>query len=239
MSQEIMARWQGFVTKVTGRLTEIMNESNAGFEGLLTDPQLDPITFVNAMNAIDIRYKDLYGKLGETYSQQIVTPLLGRVGEAEALLRQSEVWMEDTFSAFRTSWNLRLVQSLWARVQPLMQKPVACTRCGATIENRTVYHRADSVTCKHCGSVNSITPDPLVYTYYAMAPDMVAEQSVITKWLACERSIRRGASKSDRVGMWHAYWTEYVTTRATMIPMSDDEKKAYVESRVDQIRRYG
>ena len=72
-----------------------------------------------------------------------------------------------------------------------------------------------------------------------MAPDMVAEQSVIGKWLECDRSLRRGASKSDRVAMWHAYWTEYVTTRATMIPMTDDEKRAYVESRVDQIRRYG
>lgn len=239
MSQEMMARWQGFVTKVTGRLTEVMNESNAGFEGLLADPALDPITFVNAMNAIELRYKDLYGKLGTTYSEQVVLPSLGRVGDAERLLHEAEVWMEDSFAAFRTGWNLRLVQTLWARVQPLMQKPVACTRCGAAIENRTVFHRAESINCKHCGSMNSITPDPLVYTYYAMAPDMVAEQSVIRKFLECDRSLRRGASQSDRITMWHAYWTEYATVRATMVPMTDDEKRAFVESRVDPIRRYG
>lgn len=239
MAEDVMQRWEAFIQKVTGRLTQILEESNAGFAGLLEDPSLDPITFVNAMNAIEIRYKELYGKLGSTYSAQIVTPLLGRVASAERRLHDAEFWMEDTFQAFRTGWNLRLVHTLWSRVQTLMARDVACTRCGAVLPNRTLRHQSESLTCPHCKAVNSVSPDPLVYTYFTMAPDMVAEQQTLGQRLQVERACERGASKSEKIALWEAYWRAYAASRATIAPMPEDEQQRFVDSRVLPIRKYG
>ena len=151
MSNEVVERWRGFVQKVTGRLTEILNESNAGFDGLLQDPALDPITFVNAMNAIEIRYKDLRTKLATTYSESVVLPTLGGGREAHQLLKDGEAWMEDTWERFRTGWNGRHVRVLYQRVGPLMNKPAQCSRCGSQL-TRTIFHQAESVTCGNCKS---------------------------------------------------------------------------------------
>jgi hypothetical protein len=239
VAEDVMQRWEAFIQRVTGRLSEILRESDAGFEGLLADPDLDPITFVNAMNAIEIRYKDLYGKLSATYSAQIVTPLLGRVGAAEKRLHDAETWMEDSFQRFKTNWQVKLVHALWARVGPLMNRVVPCTRCGAVLENRTLFHQAESVTCKHCNAVNSVSPDPLVYTYFAMAPDMIADERTVAKRLSVERACARGASKAEKIALWEDYWKEYATARATVVPMPVDEQQRFVESRVLPIRKYG
>ena len=238
MSDDVMPRWRGFVQKVTGRLTEIMSESNAGFEGLLADPGLDPITFTNAMGAIEHRYKDLRQKLANTYSEQVVLPtVFGGRGEAEALMREAEVWMEDSWEHFRTTWNGKLVRSIWSRAQSLMNRPAQCSRCGAPL-TRTIVHQAESVTCAACKAVNSVSPDPLVYTYFAMAPDLIAEEQTIRQRLTIERT-QRSVGRGQQIEMWRAYYVAYARARASIAPMSEDEQRSFVESRVKMITAYG
>jgi hypothetical protein len=238
MSNEQMERWRGFVQKVTGRLTEVLTESNAGFEGLLADPNLDPLTFGNAMNAITLRYKELRTKLVTTYSEQMVIATLLQGGEAKVLLDQADTWMEDTWERFRTGWNGRLVRTLWSRVQPLMHRQVSCSRCGAQLP-RTIFHQAESITCKSCQSVNSVSPDMLVYTYFAMAPDMIADEQTIGLKIAAERAQQSGAGRSQVHALWQQYWDAYAKARATIAPMSADEVKSYSESRMKHLREYG
>lgn len=237
MSNEVVERWRGFVQKVTGRLTEIMNESNGGFEGLLQDPGLDPITFTNAMNAIEIRYKELRSKLASTYSEQVVLPTLGGRGEAKALLDQAEVWMEDTWERFRTGWNGRHVRTLYQRVGSLMNKPAQCSRCGSQL-TRTLFHQAESITCASCKGVNSVSPDPLVYTYFAMAPDLIADEQTIQMKLAAERAQRAGASQSHVDSLYQQYFEAYAKARATIAPMTPEEVRSYSESRMKMLRMY-
>lgn len=238
MSNEVMERWRGFVQKVTGRLTEIMNESNAGFEGLLADPQLDPITFTNAMNAIEIRYKDLRSKLANTYSEQVVAPTtFGGRGEAEKLLHEAEVWMEDSWERFRTGWNGRLVRSVWARAQPLMYRTVTCSRCGGPL-TRTIFHQAESVTCGACKAVNSVSPDPLVYTYFAMAPDLIADEQTIGLKLAAERAQHRGAGWGEVERLYRQYWEAYGKARASIAPTTPEELQRFIDSRMKMLAMY-
>jgi len=238
MSNELIERWRGFVQKITGRLTEVLTESNAGFEGLLADPGLDPIAFTNAMNAIEIRYKDLRTKLANTYAEQMVVASILRGGEAKALLDQAETWMEDTWERFRTGWNGRHVRPLWGRVQPLMHRPATCSRCGAQLP-RTVFHQAESITCKSCQSVNSVSPDPLVYTYFAMAPDTIADEQTIHMKIAAERAGHAGASRAEVHALWQQYYEAYAKVRATIAPMTEDEVRRYAHARMEHLRQYG
>jgi hypothetical protein len=236
MSQAVLERWQAFVQKVGERWQQIMQESQAGFESLLADPALDPFAFINAMNAIELRYKELGGKLEETYSQQVVMQLGGSGGAPEALLRQTMTWLFESFTRFRVHHNGRLVRQLWTRVQALMARPVSCSRCGASL-TKTVHHQAESITCAHCGAVNSVTPDPLVYNYFALAPDIVAEEATLESKLALERV--ESAPLAEVEARARAHWDAYVKARSQVLPMTPQEQQQFVGSRLDMLRRYG
>ena len=121
------------------------------------------------------------------------------------------------------------LRSLWTRVGPLMHKPASCSRCGAAL-TRTIFHQAESITCASCKSVVSVSPDPLVYTYFAMAPDLIADEQTIALKMAAERS------KND--AQWQQYFEAYAKARATIAPMTEADVRSYVESRMKMIRMY-
>jgi hypothetical protein len=128
-----------------------------------------------------------------------VVGALHAMREAEQLMTQTSSWMEENFEHWRVQWNGRLVRSIWARAQPLMHGRKDCTKCGAELTGRTVFHMSESVTCKHCGAVNAVSPDPLVYTYFAMAPDMIADEATIATKLGLERARSSGASQAQMI----------------------------------------
>lgn len=237
MSNEVMQRWQGFVSKITERLQLIMTESDAGFSGMLADPALDPIAFTNAMNAIEIRYKDLRTKLANTFSEQVAVQLNVGMGPARKLLEDTETWMEDTFERWKAAWGGKHVRAMWPRVSASMQKPVACTKCGAAL-TRTVMHQAESIPCKHCGAVNSVTPETIVYTYFAMAPLAVADEATVHLKLAAERAQARGMGRGELERTYRAYWTAHAAAQAQILPMPPEEQQRYVESRIAQLVRF-
>lgn len=230
MTDDTLSRWKSFVAKTTERYQGILTESNAGFEGLLQDPNLDPITFLNAMNAIQIRVKDLRTKLGDVYTENVVGAI-HVMREAEQVMNQTSEWMDDNFEHWRVSWNGKLIRSLWTRVQPLMHAPKSCSKCGAELTNRTVFHQAESIGCKHCQAMNSVSPDGLVYTYFAMAPDMIADEATMASKIQLERQ-RNKVSKGQIVEMARQHWRAYVTARAQIAPMSAEEQDRFVESKV-------
>ena len=238
MSDDILTRWKGFVAKTTERYQAILTESDAGFAGLLQDPNLDPITFGNAMNAIELRIKELRTKLGDVYTENVVGAL-HVMGEAAQLMNQTSSWMEEHFEHWRVGWNGKLVRSIWARAQPLMHARKDCTKCGAELTGRTLFHQAESVSCKHCGAMNSVSPDNLVYTYFAMAPDMIADEQTVASKLALERARSSGAGKSRMIELSRQHWRAYATARAQIAPMSAEEQDRFVESRVRYVEQWG
>lgn len=238
MQDDVLTRWRSFVQKLTERYQQILAESDAGFTGLLQDPNLDPITFGNAMGAIEIRVKELRTKLGDTYAQNVVGHL-SAMKPAEQLMRQTEDWLEEHFEHWRVGWNGRLVRSIWTRAQPLMYRKVGCSKCGAELTGRTVFHQAESVGCTHCGAVNSVTPDTLVYTYFAMAPDMIADEQTLKSKLGLDRARRAGASRGQMIELSRQHWRAFVAARAQIAPMSAEEQERFVASRVRFEEQWG
>jgi hypothetical protein len=238
MQDDVLTRWRSFVQKLTERYQQILTESDAGFQGLLADPNLDPITFGNAMSAIEIRIKELRTKLGDTYTEN-VTGHLSAMKPAEQLMRQTDDWLEEHFEHWRVGWNGRLVRSIWARAQPLMHRKVGCTKCGAELTGRTVFHQAESVGCRHCGAINSVTPDALVYTYFAMAPDMLAAEQTLASKLGLARAERGGAGRAQLLELTRQHWRAYVTARAQIAPMSAEEQERFVASKVRFLEQWG
>jgi hypothetical protein len=258
-SQATLERWNGFATKVTQRLTEIMAEADAGFAGMLADPGLDVIAFGNAMTALDVRKKDLDQKLSNTFSEQVAIQLaMDTAAETQAqhTLTRALWWMEETWERYRTKKNLELVQVLWTRLEKVWSKPVPCVRCGAELA-RTVFHKAESVTCRHCGAVNSVTPDMAVYNYFASAPHMYAEAMALEHRFAVENYKRKlhddRTVRVQQLDNWReetleellhweslerAYWTTYYAAQARIVPMPEDEQRTWVESRMRPLYEY-
>jgi hypothetical protein len=258
-SQAILERWNGFVQKITSRLQEIMREADAGFEGLLADPNLDVITFSNAMSALDIRKKDLAQKLSNTFSEQVAIQLaMDSTAEnaAQDQMHKADRWMDETWERYRTQWNLKLVQTLWTRMEKVINREVHCVRCAAVL-SPTIRHKAESITCAHCKAVNSVTPEPAVYNYFCTAPHLYAEAMALEHRFAVEHFKQRlDAERSVRVHQhddwretnleellqWEAlerqYWTVYYQMQARLTPMSDAELAQWVESRMRPLYEY-
>lgn len=258
-SQQILDRWNGFVTKVTQRLTEITAEADAGFAGMLADPALDTIAFGNAMTALDVRKKDLDQKLSNTFSEQVAIQLAMDTKaeqQAQATLAKALWWMEETWERYRTKKNVELVQTLWTRLEKVWSKPVACVRCGSELQ-RTIFHKAESVTCRHCSAVNSVTPDPAVYNYFAVAPHYYAEAMALEHRFAVENFKRKlhderevrvhvhddwRDTNLEELLQWEAlekaYWTTYFAAQARIVPMSEDEQKTWVATRMQPLYDY-
>lgn len=258
-SQAILERWNGFIQKITTRLQEIMREADAGFGGLLADPNLDVITFSNAMSALDIRKKDLDQKLSNTFSEQVAIQLAmdtSAENAAQAQRAKASAWMDETWERYRTGWNLKLVQTLWTRMEKVINREVHCVRCAAQLQP-TVRHKAESITCPHCKAVNSVTPDPAVYNYFATAPHLYAEAMALEHRFAIEHFKQRLHQEREvrvhqhddwrdmnlqELLQWEAleknYWTVYFQMQSRLVPMSEAEQAQWVESRMRPLYEY-
>ncbi len=233
---ETQARWQAFVDKVLGRYREILAESDAGFAQFVANPEIDPITFENAMTAIRQRVIDLSSKLETTYGENVA--IFGG-GEARALHESASRELGEGFDRWEVRWRASLARSLWARVEPLVRRPVACSQCGAELPNRTLFHKPESVTCPYCRAVNSVSPDIQVSRYFDFAPDAFAAEATIETKLALERGYGARRSKAERIDLARRHWRAYVDVRNQVLPMSPEESERYVASKVKFIELYG
>ena len=170
--------------------------------------------------------------------------------QADAEMKQALAWMDDTWEHFRVKWAAEAARAMWPLAEQAMQRPVSCTQCGGGLQPR-VRHQADSVTCPACGAVNQVVPEPVVGMYFTTAPHAVAEEATFQKrhaitafrrqveaWRSAEAS-RTGDWPDENVQsleQWQAmerdYWVTYVSMKARLEPMTQEDQQRFVESRM-------
>jgi hypothetical protein len=274
--QQLLDRWRAFLTKVTARLRDVLAEAERGCADLVQSNPTDPITLTNVMSALQARKNGLDRKINDTFSQQVsqqiadgssafthedmrgsATQIHGKLLDvAENDMKNALAWMDETWERFRVRWSAQMVRAMWPHAQAAMQKPVACSRCGAPIQP-TVRHQAESVTCKGCNSVNQVSPEQVVYMYFASAPHALAEEQTLGKRLAITKyrgeveAWRRAENARtgnwpeegiDSLRRWEAmerdYWTSYTQAKAQVSPMSPKDVQEFVESRMKPFMQY-
>lgn len=165
-------------------------------------------------------------------------------------MKQALAWMEDTWEHFRVKWGAEGVRAMWPLVEQAMKKPVQCTQCGNGLQPR-VRHQSDSVTCPACGAVNQVIPDAVVGMYFSSAPHALAEEAAFGKRQAVTNYRRQveawRASENARTGNWpeegvqslqqwealeRDYWTTYTAMKARLEPMSPEDQKKFIDSRM-------
>ena len=250
--REYVQRWEAFLEKITARMEQILGEAEQGFRGLIAQGVDDPVPFGNAMQAIGQRILNLQGKIDDVWSEQIFEHVdsSAAMERCERVMEDSKQALTDRWESFRTHWMAEAMRSIWPRVQAAMAEPVHCSQCGAELE-RHVLHRADTVVCASCGSVNNILPPRVVASYYATAPHVFAEEQALPLRRAIERfrlevDRRRHASgwnsePLETLERWlemeRAYWTRYAEVKQQVEGSSDEDRERFVQSRVDSFRR--
>lgn len=170
--------------------------------------------------------------------------------QADAEMKQALAWMDDTWEHFRVKWAAESARAMWPPAEQAMSKPVACTQCGGGLQPR-VRHQSDSVTCPACRAVNQVIPEPVVGMYFATAPHAVAEEATFQKRHAITTFRRQveawRSAEASRTGDWpdenarsleqwenmeRDYWVTYVSMKARLEPMTQEDQQRLVESRM-------
>ncbi|MEZ4300048.1 MAG: hypothetical protein R3B70_34185 [Polyangiaceae bacterium] len=173
--------------------------------------------------------------------------------QAESEMQKALAWMEDTFEHFRIKWAAESARAMWPLAEQAMKKPVQCTQCGAGLQPR-LRHQSDSVTCAACRAVNQVVPEPVVGMYFATAPHAIAEEGAFQKRHAVTTFRRQveawRSSENSRTGEWpeegveslkqwealeRDYWVTYVALKARLEPMSPEQQKQLIESRMKHL----
>jgi hypothetical protein len=247
VSSETLARWGAFEQKIRDRLTEVMQEAEAGFKDLVASDPTDAITFGNAEGAINARVEGLLQKLHETFSSQVTMALAGGPDLDRAIEQ-----METTSTAMRLAWKrlamrskTDLYRAMYTRVAAEMQRPVSCTGCGAPLA-KTTPHRVEAIACSACRTLVQAAPAPVVSTYFGSAGHVFAEAATLEKRAAIDEQRRRAHSGRKARGYadepleslkeWERmeldYWRTYFETAAKILPSTPKEIDEWVASRM-------
>lgn len=245
----LMERWNAFLSKIESRLGEIMAEAEQGLTQIWAQHPDDPMPMGNAMSGLDHRVRQLRDKIQETWDQQVEDKFSAAAFLDAGLDRKRdfEQSFDETWTMFKARAQTAFYRNLWPRAQQAMQKPVACTRCGAPIEP-SVRHQAVSMTCPHCHTVNQILPDKAVSTYF-MAGHAFGEEASLPLRFEIER-FRIAVDRQRRAASWapepvesldrweqmeRAYWQRYAEVKAQLTGERPDQ--AFVESRMEFFRK--
>jgi hypothetical protein len=246
MSQEVVARWEAFIQKISGRYQEVLAEADAGFADLIASDPTDTITYGNAMMGIHSRVLGLGQLLSDTYQNQVSPQMSPQEGSAgRDRLEAVRSWIDSDWEQRKAAYETNIYRALWPLVQTAMQKGAPCTNCGRELKLKSPI-AVEAITCPGCHTVNQVAPDPIVSTYFGGAPHAFALASAMPKRAAIDAQ-RKRANEWRKAREWadeplesllewekleRDYWTTYYATHSSISPLTDKDRTEYIESRM-------
>lgn len=148
-------RWETFLGKVRARLSEVLEESDAGLDEIIATEVIDPGPMSAAQNEVKARLFALEDKIDPAWKKleaELASELedKGRALSSE-ILQAAEDFEARTMKKYRA----RLFELAQAEVK---ERKLTCSKCGAPLPEPEVKHRVENVTCTHCQSINTVRP---------------------------------------------------------------------------------
>jgi hypothetical protein len=255
--QQIVAQWNQYLQQMGGHLQQLLQQAGGGCEQMIAQNPIDPIPLNNALGAIEHQVKDLRGKLGDTFSEHYDRVCDAGPGEPAHMhmkraMRGFERWADETWQRFDAHVHVQQYRAMSPHAQQAMKKPTACNRCGGPIQRQTP-HKAESISCPACRTVNQVLPDTVVAQYFGGMPHYFAESGVIDRRMALQkfkddwedyRDAEYAADRErpdeplerlkQREQMERDYWTAYAEARVKNEGGTPEDVKTLVEARMKQ-----
>jgi hypothetical protein len=253
--QPIVNQFHATLQQTSTQLQQLLAQAAAGCQQMIGQNPTDQTPLSNALGAIDLQVRDMQKRMNEAMSaayDQLTNVGPGEPGYAtmKRSLRQFERWSEETWHKFEYQWKTEQFRVMWPYAQQAMQKPAACTRCGAGLR-RTTPHKSETITCGACNNANQVMPETVVAVYYAGMPHVFAEVAAMEKRFAHERArdewdnyedgeVGAGRERPEepvdslkrRRAMEEDYWRTYAQTKAQYEGGTAADAQSLVDSRM-------
>lgn len=228
--QDVIARWDGFLSKVKGRFDQIMEESRQGCAMLLQQTDLDPMAMTNAWTGMESRAKDLEMKISDTFNDSVEGAFDDLDAPGEVVDRERDrglamaTWMERERERTRVQIFADAGRLMWERGKQEQAEGFACTQCGGKLE---IPHsvQAINVTCPYCSAVVTFEPGARV-RMAAIYVHNFAEQTAWDEWIAWQDAEQayhdaRNPTIEHFKALEHTqvvYWRKYLQVQAEWLP---------------------
>jgi hypothetical protein len=252
----LVQRFNGFLQKIDDRLTELINEAEAGLGALFAEHPDDPLVVGNAISGLDYQIQQLHEKVNSTWEGQI-EGAFSALDSGGAFLDVGIDRKEDFLLALDERWQtfkgqaaVAFYQGMQALAEQAAAQEFRCRTCSATLEPPVRYESV-SLTCPYCHAVNQVIPSMVVCQYYGTgAAHAVAEAAALPLRFAIERyrvEVNRdrrhrswGAETIQQLEKWEqmelAFWTKYVEGRGEHLRQPPDQE--LLQSRMKAFRQY-
>ena len=189
--QQVLQQYYAELQKAGEYIRQLLGQAATGCQQMIAQNPIDPIPLSNALGAIGQQVQDLSRKMSDYWSttyDHIVErgegePAYSYGKRADRAFRQ---WADETWFFFDLNQRVEQFRQMWPLVEQAMQKPAACTRCGAPLQ-RTAPHRTETINCTSCRVANQVMPETAAATYYASIPHYFAELAAGPKKFAHDR----------------------------------------------------
>lgn len=246
----VMQRFEGFLTKIDGRLQEIMTEAEQGLVGLMAQDPEDFMSYSNAVTGLEHRFQQLRDKLQQTWDDQIEAAC-DKAGVLDPGLDRkalAELDLEARWSQWKATQVANFYRNLAPRAQAQLAEPVHCTQCGAalTVPDPT---QMSNVQCPHCSALNQVAPPPAVTVYNGAAAAFADEDCIslradierfrqeVDRW---RRDRDWAAEPLESLERWEQMERNYWTTHAQRVAQHSGKPldQALVDARMRQFHQY-
>lgn len=226
MTNEIIARWSGFLKKVSSRFDEIMEEADGGFDQIIAMDVVDAASMSGALTAFRSRIIALTKKVTDAQTKltfQAPSNMLDELNaQGENLIFDIETRMNEIMIVKRA----KAAAELWLIAESEMNLPRKCNNCSGIL-TVPIQHAASSPTCPFCATVNQVQPSAAVTAYYY--GDGIAaqcEKEALEKWHIMNaeefryENIRTPCEKDKQqyLSATEDFWTSYYTNYANLHP---------------------
>ena len=253
--QQVLQQYYGELQKAGEYIRQLLGQAATGCQQMTAQNPLDPTPLSNALGAIGQQVEDVARKMSDYWSTTYEhltergesEPAYSHGKRADRAFRQ---WVDETWFFFDLHQRAEQFKQMWPLVEQAMQKPAACTRCGAPLQ-RTAPHRSETINCASCRVANQVMPETAPAVYYATVPHYFAELAAGSKRFAHQRLKNQWddhrdaeyAAKGDRPeptleyfkqreAAEKDYWTTYAETKTQYEGGKPEDAATLVEARM-------
>ncbi len=254
MSDALFQRLESFLGKMRDKQAELLREAEEGCAALIADFPDDPIPLGNALSGVKAQMMQLGERIDEVWGQQIEGLFESQAPASTDRARDrkddARAELDEAWRRFEAKVMADFYRAMHPRAVAAMAVPVACPRCGAVLREGGA-RRTEALTCRGCGAVTQVAPEPAVAQYFGGGGHAFGEEAALPLRFAVER-FRVAVDRERRARGWapepiesldrwvameQAAWDRYAEVKASVT--GDPVDAAFVKSRMDAFKKYG
>jgi hypothetical protein len=186
--QQIIERWDTFLSKIKERANEMFTQANQGTDYFIPQLLFDNNAIGNAWTGIKSQIFELSTKMNDAW--QKMRTLFDDAGAKDNEIDleyhkkvKLDIQIQWDYEKFRTIALGKAARHIMTNVKAHINesKEHRCTQCGSPFNVNIYSVRAKNIKCDSCGSVNTFKPDDRIVAMETWVLVPLADEYVLTE----------------------------------------------------------